>query len=722
MKPLFFLLILFCNCLQLLAQPTLSGRVTDQKGEELPGANVFLEGTFTGATTSGRGSFSFKVPEAGSYVLVVRFVGYREFKQPLQLAATDSLWLPVQLREESAQLGEVVITAGTFEASDVNRAATLTTQDVLTTAAALGDVIGAIQLLPGASQQTEDGRLFIRGGSADESRLYVNGLAVQNPYGATAQNLPSRGRFSPTMFQGFRFSTGGYSAEWGEALSAVLAMDNRNFQGISEQTNLSLMTIGGSLAHQRQLGKGGVAAEVEYTNLAPYMALAPQQYRFPQAPYSWGAALVWQQPLGEGRLQLMLDSRRGGLHVTQPDISQPGGTMDISMQNQNHYGQLKWQQPLSKKWFLTHGVALSLDETLLQPNGARLQQKSSLLHLKSKLEGDMSPSLRLTLGAEVEQPQLEEDYQQAKGSPLQQRSQGWWRSAGWAEADWQPARSLALRAGLRSSHSSRTGALALQPRFSAAWQLQKEQQLSLAAGVYSQEATNQWLREMPRLADAKSRHLVLNYQYQPEGRTLRAEAYYKTYEGLPLYATHADGQPRLTAGGSGYARGAEIFWRDRKSLKRTDYWISYSYLDSRRQWADYPEAVTPPFALAHSLGMVYKYFVPKLRSQLGGSFSLHSGRPYENPNTEGFMNERAPMQQNLSLNWAWLWKQNLILYTAATNVLGGGSTQTYRYAPEPGAGGLYQEQAVAPSAKRFLFIGLFYTLSHDKQKNQLDNL
>ena len=107
---------------------------------------------------------------------------------------------------------------------------------------------------------------------------------------------------------------------------------------------------------------------------------------------------------------------------------------------------------------------------------------------------------------------------------------------------------------------------------------------------------------------------------------------------------------------------------------------------------------------------------------MGGSFSLNSGRPYENPNTEGYMNEIAPMQQNLSLNWAWLWKQNLILYTAVTNVLGGGEAFTYQYAPEPNARGVFQEQAIGTPAKRFFFVGVFLTLSPDKQKNQLDNL
>ena len=721
MKPFFYLLIFFIS-LQATAQSTISGQVTDQKGETLPGANVFLEGTFTGATTAADGTFVFQAEEAGIFNLVVRYIGYKEYKKTLELKKGEGITVAVKLKEEPARLGEVVITAGTFEASDVNRAANLSTQDVLTTAAALGDVIGAIQLLPGASSVAEDGRLFIRGGSAEESRLYVNGMAVQNPYGASAQNIPSRGRFSPTMFQGFRFSTGAYSAEWGDALSAVLAMDNRNFQQAAKQTDFSLMSVGGSVAHQQQVGKGGFAAQLEYTDLTPYMALVPQQFQIHRAPANWGGALVWQQALGNGRLQLMLDSRRGGLHLTQPDITQASGTMEVKMQNENHYGQLKWMQPLNEKWVLTNGIALTADETELQPNGAQLHQQSKLLHLKSKLEGDLSKSFRLNGGLEAERPQLEERFAEVAGGREMAHSLQWWRSAAWAEADWQVARKLALRAGVRTTHSSRTEELTVLPRASMAWQLKQAHQLSLAAGVYKQEASAEWLRNAPQLAEAKSQHLVLNYQYQPEGRVLRAEAYYKNYEKLPLYTPATSGGTQLTASGKGYARGVEVFWRDRKSFKRTDYWISYSFVDSRRQWASYPEAVTPPFAIRHSLGVVYKYFIPKLRSQVGGSFSLNSGRPYENPNTEGFMNERAPVQQNLSLNWAFLWKQNLILYTAVTNVLGGGDAYTYKYASAPDPSGAFREQAVGAPAKRFFFVGLFYTLSHNKQKNQLENL
>lgn len=93
----------------------------------MPGANAFLEGTFTGATTNGTGHFSFEAPKTGTYTLVARFVGYKTYQKPIEIKAGDSLWIAVQLKEEPARLGEVVITARTFEASDVKRAATLKT-------------------------------------------------------------------------------------------------------------------------------------------------------------------------------------------------------------------------------------------------------------------------------------------------------------------------------------------------------------------------------------------------------------------------------------------------------------------------------------------------------------------------------------------------------------------------------------------------------------------
>ena len=58
--------------------------------------------------------------------------------------------------------------------------------------------------------------------------------------------------------------------------------------------------------------------------------------------------------------------------------------------------------------------------------------------------------------------------------------------------------------------------------------------------------------------------------------------------------------------GSGYATGIDIFWRDNKSIKNLDYWASYSYLNTKRDFRNFRESATPNFAPAHSLSLVTK--------------------------------------------------------------------------------------------------------------------
>jgi len=66
---------------------------------------------------------------------------------------------------------------------------------------------------------------------------------VAQPYDASTNNLPTRGRFSPFLFSGISFSTGGYSAEYGEALSSVLLLNTLD-EPDQNKTDIALMTVG----------------------------------------------------------------------------------------------------------------------------------------------------------------------------------------------------------------------------------------------------------------------------------------------------------------------------------------------------------------------------------------------------------------------------------------------------------------------------------------------
>ncbi|MEJ0030334.1 MAG: TonB-dependent receptor [Bacteroidota bacterium] len=170
----------------------------------------------------------------------------------------------------------------------------------------------------------------------------------------------------------------------------------------------------------------------------------------------------------------------------------------------------------------------------------------------------------------------------------------------------------------------------------------------------------------------------MNYQVINNNRTLRVEAYYKKYYDLVKF-DHGDVSLPIS-NGNGYARGVEFFWRDNKTLKNVDYWISYSFLDTRRDYLAFPYAATPSFASKHNFSFVYKHFITQLKSQLGVTYSFGSGRPYYDPNSDKFNGALTPYYQDVSANVSYLPRNWLIVYASCTNLLGRNNVFGYDYA------------------------------------------
>jgi hypothetical protein len=142
------------------AQVTISGTVADKK-HPLPGVSITLKDTYDGATSDSSGKFSFKTTEKGEFDIVVTAVGYKLFEQKVNIVTTPVV-LEILLKEEFTELEAVVLSAGTFEASDKKRAAAvLTPIDIVTTASAEGDLTGALKTLPGAQQVGDSDGLIV---------------------------------------------------------------------------------------------------------------------------------------------------------------------------------------------------------------------------------------------------------------------------------------------------------------------------------------------------------------------------------------------------------------------------------------------------------------------------------------------------------------------------------------------------------------------------------
>lgn len=91
MKLKIYLIIFVLSGFNAFSQTVISGKVLQEKGEPLPGANAYLQGTYDGTSANEGGEFSFKTSKSGSYVLIVEFMGYEPFTQKVDLKG-DSIF------------------------------------------------------------------------------------------------------------------------------------------------------------------------------------------------------------------------------------------------------------------------------------------------------------------------------------------------------------------------------------------------------------------------------------------------------------------------------------------------------------------------------------------------------------------------------------------------------------------------------------------------------
>jgi TonB-linked SusC/RagA family outer membrane protein len=99
-----FQLIVGFNAFARTADIPVSGKITDEKGDPLPGVSIVLKGTTRGTTSDGSGLFKLTVPNEKS-VLIVSFVGY--LRQEITVGNRTSV--DVQLQSDDKALDEVVV-------------------------------------------------------------------------------------------------------------------------------------------------------------------------------------------------------------------------------------------------------------------------------------------------------------------------------------------------------------------------------------------------------------------------------------------------------------------------------------------------------------------------------------------------------------------------------------------------------------------------------------
>lgn len=720
-----------------IAQVRISGSVKDNKGHVLAGASISLKGTYDGGVSDSTGRYSFRTFEKGLQVLVATMVGNKAVEQQITVG-TESIVLDFILKEEVSELKAVTVTAGAFEAGDKKKATVLTTLDVLTTGGANADIAAAVKTLPGAQQVGESEGLFVRGGAAYETKQFVDGTVVNNPFFSSVPDIASRGRFSPALFKGTVFSTGGYSALYGQALSSALIMESIDLPEQSQASaSISPIFLGGGFQQLARNKRSSWGLNYGYTNLVAYFKLVKQQPDYFKVPvfHSADANFRFRTRSG-GMVKFYSSFAANQLGLRRPDIDSIGIKDAFSMRNSNWYNNLSWRENIGKGWKMNLGLSYSTNvdkisqqlqnqqnepqvftQPYLQAKNFQLSSRQDLSQAKLVLEKKLSGISVLRTGGEYWYANNLNQFNQFRDTVRDHFK------AVFTEADLYITNELAMKVGLRAEHASFIDEVNIAPRLSMAYKTGQDAQVSVAYGLFYQKPEVMQLMQSDALGYSRAAHYIVNYQKMNRYYTFRAEVYYKKYDHLVKTI------PALDNSGAGYAQGIEIFWRDKRTFRNLDYWVSYTYLDTKRDHLNFPGMINPNFAAKHTVSVVTKRWVTEWKTGFNFTYSFATGRPYYNLRLNNATGKTVIADQGItkayhnlgfSMNYVPTLgkstKNFIVLVASVTNVLGANPVFGYNYSWNG-----MRKEAIGLPAKRFFFIGAFFSWGVDRTQDAINN-
>ena len=729
------------------AQVTIKGVVKDNHSKPLPGVNISIKDSYDGATSDSSGRFSFITTEKGQQLLKATSIGYKGFEQTITISGAP-ITIDIILKEEITELKAVVLTAGTFEASDRKRAtAVLEPLDIVTTASANGDITGALKTLPGAQQVGESEGLFVRGGTAAETKTFIDGTLVNNFFYSSVPNIAQFGRFSPFIFKGTVFSTGGYSALYGQALSSALILESIDLPDRSSANlGLSFLGVNGGYQHLSKDKKLSWGVSYSYTNLGLAFEVIKQRQDYSKVPtYHTADANFRIKTSKTGMLKYYGYFSNSTLAFTSRSIDSIGYYDEFAISNKNMYHNLNWRENLGKGWKVTAGISYTnnkdnidgdmqdsdkQDVTLggLEEKKFSVDLEGDYFNAKLVMERKLKGLSAIRFGTEYNYAHDKSVYTRYTGD----RYPGIFKeyiSSLFAEGDIYITNNVAAKVGTRLEYSSYLEKTNIAPRLSLAYKLGKGSQASVAYGIFYQDPERRYLPSAYPLTFMKATHYIAQFQKVANQQSFRAEIFYKKYDNL-VKTDRVNGiESAVSNEGFGDAKGIEFFWRDKKTIKNLDYWISYSYLDTERDYLNFPYAIAPNFAAKHTASLVLKKFVQKWKMNLNGAYNYASGRPYYHIGHDGTaykFNDRGEIPDYHNVSFAinylpFIGKQNPKSYTVwvlqVSNIFNIKQTYGYQYSYN----GLRKE-AIVPTSRMFVYIGCFISFGVDRSDEVTNSL
>lgn len=652
-----------------MGQNTIKGILLDnEKGEAVPYAQVYLEGTNHWSSTDLNGYFLInKIPD-GTYTIKVRYIGYEEYSEQVTLKH-QTITRNIHLNRMTTRLKDVIITGNKKQERkmqtqvSVEKITALQIQQ-MPSIGGQADLAQYLQVLPGVnSTGDQGGQLYIRGGSMIQNLTLLDGMVVYNPF----HSIGLYSIFETDVILNADVYTGGFGAEYGGRLSSVMDITTRDGNKKHHTGKIGLNTFGSSLILEGPLKKERQGS----TSTVSYLLSAKNSF------LSHSSKLVY--PYIEGGLPFDFTDLYGKLSINSgmgSKINFFGFRFDDRVNGYHSLADFHWLNYGAGTNFALMTGSSSLVDGTVAYSKYEVSLDDGKPNPKYSSIGGFNVSLGITnimgkdkikYGLGIEGYSTDYRYTTAYGV---NRSQDENTTSFSAYVNYHANKGKWLvDPGVRFIYYASISEARLEPRLSAKYNISDNLRLKLAAGIYSQimldarsdhdivNLFNGFLTgtgqlNLPTLYQGeavesciqKARHVVAGVEFDVvEHLTTNVEFYYKNFGHL-ISMNHNQiydrNDPAYSSGGvyekpqylmtdfiieKGRAMGVDI--SACYDLERLYLWATYSLGYVKR--IDEVQEYFPHYDRRHTVNLLATYALGEERQwELSGRWSFGSGFPF----------------------------------------------------------------------------------------------
>lgn len=609
----------------------IKGTVTDEYGQPLEFVNIFSKKTGEGVSSDEKGKFELS-PKSYPFQLTFSYIGFKEAE--ISFTAEPKNNLTIKLIEDVVKMGETVVLAGEFVAGE-SKVATVTSMDVVRTPGAQADVIKALQTFPGVTLNSDDAGLIVRGGSPEETVVYLDGTPMYHPFQyEDSYNQPSRTNLNPFNLKGISFSTGGYSVKYGNALSAIVDLKTQDAPERSTtwyNAGLAHASISQSFGDSK-LGGGSIGLSgsnpelfVKVNNLS--------QDRYLQFPTSYNVNGFWVKKftaLSSIRTSWALSGDKGEFKLESPVYD--GG---FFTKNKTLYGNIFYSAVLSDQNFLEVSGSLNSRNHYHRYGSQIIDVAEKRLTTRIDDSHVFNQEISFNNGIEMEYSNFINGITVPE-NPFNNKPDVQIRSANsdksfprygvYSEMVYTPNNRFKWINGIRSDYFDYSKSATLDLRTSLGYKLTEHSMVKASIGNFHQQPNLAFYgssQGIENVKPAQSIQYILGFeQTVSETQMFRVEGYYKDYTNLPAGNSFSG----ITDKGYGISKGMDIFYKW-KWNEEWSGWTSYSFVRAeRKDLANQVYGISPQ-DITNSVVAIFQYS-PDPTLTIGAMYRYSTGKPY----------------------------------------------------------------------------------------------